>query len=60
MIGARLAEGVAAAEVMPVIRDATRRWLEQHIRSGQLPASAGSQLDALAAAVHDPGTASAR
>jgi Flp pilus assembly CpaF family ATPase len=38
---------------MPVIRDATRRWLEQNARSGLLPASAGSQLDELAAAVHD-------
>jgi hypothetical protein len=53
MIAARLDDGAAAADVMPVIRDATRRWLEQTVRSGQLPASAGSQLDELAAAVHD-------
>jgi Flp pilus assembly CpaF family ATPase len=53
MIATRLDDGATAAEVMPVIRDATRRWLEQNVRSGQLPASAGSQLDELAAAVHD-------
>jgi len=53
MIAAQLDDGAAAAEVMPVIRDATRRWLEQAVRSGQLPASAGGQLDELAAAVHD-------
>jgi Flp pilus assembly CpaF family ATPase len=53
MIAAQLDDHATAAEVMPVIRDATRRWLEQHVRSGQLPASAGSQLDELAAAVHD-------
>jgi Flp pilus assembly CpaF family ATPase len=52
MIAAQLDDGAAAAQVMPVIRDATRRWLEQHVRSGQLPA-AGSQLDELAAAAHD-------
>ena len=40
-VGAQLDDGAAAAEVMPVIRDATRRWLEQTVRSGQLPASAG-------------------
>jgi Flp pilus assembly CpaF family ATPase len=53
MIAARLADGAVAGEVMPVIRDATRRWLEQQVRSGQLPASAGSQLDDLAGAVYD-------
>jgi hypothetical protein len=53
MIAAQLEDGAAAAEVMPVIRDATRRWLEQNVRSGLLPASTGSQLDELAAAVYD-------
>jgi hypothetical protein len=53
LMGTQLADGAAAAEVMPVTRDATRRWLEQNVRSGQLPASAGSQLEELAAAVHD-------
>lgn len=38
---------------MPAIRDATRRWLERNVRPGLLPASAGTQLDELAAAVHD-------
>jgi len=38
---------------MPVIRDAARRWLEQQVRSGLLPASAGGTLDELATAVHD-------
>jgi len=47
-----LALRVTAAEV-PIIRNATRRWLEQNVRSGLLPASSGSQLDELAAAVHD-------
>jgi hypothetical protein len=50
-IADRLEDGAAAADVMPVIRDATRRWLELSVRSGQLPASAGSQLDELSAAV---------
>lgn len=53
MIATQLDDGVTAAKVMPVIRDATRRWLEKNVRSGLLPASAGSQLDELAAAVHD-------
>jgi Flp pilus assembly CpaF family ATPase len=53
MTASQLDDGATAAEVMPVIRDATRRWLEQNVRSGLLPASAGSQLDELAAAVHD-------
>jgi hypothetical protein len=48
-----LALRVTVGEVMPIIRDATRRWLEQHVRPGLLPASAGSQLDELADAVHD-------
>jgi hypothetical protein len=53
MIAAQLADGASPAEEMPSIRDATRRWLEQNVRSGQPPASAGSPLDQLAAAVHD-------
>jgi len=53
MIATQLADGATTDEVMPVIRDATRRWLEKTVRAGQLPASAGSQLDELAAAVHD-------
>jgi Flp pilus assembly CpaF family ATPase len=53
MIAAELDDGAAADVVMPVIKDATRRWLEHNVRSGWLPASAGSQLDELAAAVHD-------
>jgi pilus assembly protein CpaF len=52
-IAAGLDDGATATEVMPVIREATRRWLENNVRSGLLPASAGSQLDELAAAVHD-------
>jgi Flp pilus assembly CpaF family ATPase len=53
MIATQLDDGATAAEIMPVIRDASRRWLEQNVRTGQLPASAGSELDELAAAVHD-------
>jgi Flp pilus assembly CpaF family ATPase len=53
VIAPQLDDGAAPADVMPVIRDATRRWLEQNVRSGLLPASAGSQLDELAAAVLD-------
>jgi Flp pilus assembly CpaF family ATPase len=53
MIASHLDDDAAAADVMPVIRDATRRWLEQNVRSGLLQASAGSELDELAAAVHD-------
>jgi Flp pilus assembly CpaF family ATPase len=52
-IATQLDDGAAAAEVIPVIRDATRRWLEDQVRSGLLPASVGSQLEDLVAAVHD-------
>jgi hypothetical protein len=38
---------------MPVIREAGRGWLEGQVRGGLLPASAGGQLEELAAAVHD-------
>lgn len=53
MIAAQLADGASTAEVMPVIRDTARRWLEQQVRAGLLPASAGGALDDLARAVHD-------
>jgi hypothetical protein len=53
MIAAQLDDGASAAEVMPVIRDTARRWLEQQVRAGLLPASAGGALDDLARAVHD-------
>ena len=53
MIAAQLDDGASAAEVMPVIRDTARRWLEQQVRAGLLPAAAGSALDDLARAVHD-------
>ena len=53
MTAAQLDDGAEPANVMPVIRDAARRWLENNVRAGLLPASAGSQLDELADAVHD-------
>ncbi|HUB38049.1 MAG TPA: CpaF/VirB11 family protein [Streptosporangiaceae bacterium] len=53
MIAAQLDDGASAAEVMPVISDTARRWLEQQVRAGLLPASAGGELDDLARAVHD-------
>jgi len=53
MIAGQLDDGASAAEVMPVIRDTARRWLEQQVRAGLLPASAGGALDDLARAVHD-------
>jgi hypothetical protein len=53
MVAARLDDGASGAEVMPVIRETARRWLEQQVRAGLLPASAGSALDGLARAVHD-------
>jgi Flp pilus assembly CpaF family ATPase len=53
MIAARLDDGASAAEVMPVIRDSARRWLERQVRAGLLPASAGGAIDELARAVHD-------
>jgi hypothetical protein len=53
MLAARLDDGADTAEVMPVIREMARRWLEGQVRSGVLPASSGDQLDKLASAVHD-------
>jgi hypothetical protein len=53
LIGSRLDDGAGAAEVMPVIRDTARRWLEHQVRAGLLPASAGGAIDELARAVHD-------
>jgi hypothetical protein len=35
------------------VRLAARRWLEDQVRAGLLPATAGGQLDELASAVHD-------
>jgi Flp pilus assembly CpaF family ATPase len=53
MIAAQLDDGASAAEVMPVIRDTARRWLEHQVRAGLLAASAGGAIDELAQAVHD-------
>ena len=53
LIGARLGDGASPAAVMPVIRETARRWLEDQVRAGLLPASAGGQLEELARAVHD-------
>jgi Flp pilus assembly CpaF family ATPase len=53
MIAAQLDDGASTADVMPVIRETARRWLEHQVRAGFLPASAGGELDALARAVHD-------
>jgi len=53
MIAGQLDDGASAVEVMPVIRDTARHWLEQQVRAGLLPASAGGALDDLARAVHD-------
>jgi Flp pilus assembly CpaF family ATPase len=53
MIAAQLDDGASTADVMPVIRETARRWLERQVRAGFLPASAGGELDALARAVHD-------
>jgi len=53
MLGAELDDGASPTESMPVIRDVARRWLEQQVRAGLLPASVGGTLDELAAAVHD-------
>jgi Flp pilus assembly CpaF family ATPase len=53
MVAARLTDDAATAEVMPVIRETARRWLEGQVRLGLLPASAGGELDGLASAVHD-------
>jgi Flp pilus assembly CpaF family ATPase len=53
MMAARLDDGASATDVMPVIRETARRWLEGQVRAGLLPASAGSAIDELATAVHD-------
>jgi Flp pilus assembly CpaF family ATPase len=53
LVGTRLEDGASAADVMPVIRETARRWLERQVRAGLLPASAGSAIDELAKAVHD-------
>jgi Flp pilus assembly CpaF family ATPase len=53
MMAAQLDDGASTADVMPMIREATRRWLESQVRSGLLPASAGGELERLARAVHD-------
>ena len=48
-----LDDGASPAAVMPLIRQTARRWLEQQVRAGLMPATAGSALDDLARAVHD-------
>ncbi len=53
LVGAGLDDGASAAEVMPVIRDTARHWLERQVRAGQLPATVGGQFEELARAVHD-------
>jgi Flp pilus assembly CpaF family ATPase len=53
MMATQLDDGASTADVMPVIRETARRWLEGQVRSGQLPASAGGELDRLARAVYD-------
>jgi Flp pilus assembly CpaF family ATPase len=53
LMSAHLDDGAAATDVMPVIREAARRWLESQVRSGQLPASTGGELERLARAVYD-------
>jgi Flp pilus assembly CpaF family ATPase len=53
MLAERLDDGASAAEVMPVIKDTARHWLERQVRAGLLPAAAGCALDDLARAVHD-------
>jgi Flp pilus assembly CpaF family ATPase len=52
-IATRLSDDAASEEVMPVIEETARRWLEDQVRTGRLPASAGGMLDELAIAVHD-------
>jgi Flp pilus assembly CpaF family ATPase len=52
-MAAQLDDGASSEDVMPVIREAVRRWLESQVRSGLLPASSGGELDRLARAVHD-------
>ena len=41
------------ADVRSVIRSAARQWLEEQVRAGLLPASAGAQVEELAASVYD-------
>jgi Flp pilus assembly CpaF family ATPase len=53
VIATRLSDDATSAEVMPVIKETARRWLEDQVRTGRLPASAGGMLDELAVAVHD-------
>ena len=53
MIAAQLDDGASPADVMPVIRDTARRWLEQQVRTGLLSATDGGAIDELARAVHD-------
>jgi Flp pilus assembly CpaF family ATPase len=53
LMAAQLDDGADTAEIMPVIRETARRWLEQQVRAGRLQASAGGQLEDLARAVHD-------
>lgn len=53
MLAGQLDDGAPAAAVMPVITDSARRWLEQQVRAGQLPAAVGGELEELAVAVHD-------
>jgi len=53
ILAPRLDDEATTADIMPVIRETARRWLEQQVRAGLLPASAGGTLDALATAVHD-------
>ena len=53
LIGTHLDDGASPGQVMPVITEMARRWLEGQVRAGMLPASAGGQLDELAGAVFD-------
>jgi hypothetical protein len=53
LIGSQLGDGASFPEVMPVIKKTARRWLEDQVRAGLLPASAGAAIDELARAVHD-------
>jgi hypothetical protein len=59
MIAAQLDDGASTAEVMPVIRETARRWLERQVRTGLLPAAAGVALDDLARASTISATSSA-
>ena len=43
MMAAQLDDGASTEDVMPVIKEATRRWLESQVRAGLLPASAGGR-----------------